>query len=164
METETALDNIGPELDNYVGAKRALVDTMTRAFRSGVPAMAVWRSVATAFSRDQVKEYLAAIALMDSARKAVEEAGLAASVDVSATGIDAPREARLTISADPAETPDYPELPGKIRDALRDFHITLTKDFPRDEDNESDDLTDSLIDELLLDGEQVRLVKLKPRT
>ncbi|MFZ3491625.1 hypothetical protein ACODT5_00030 [Streptomyces sp. 5.8] len=155
----TKIDDIRPELDNYLGAKRALVDTMTSAFRSGAPAMTVWRSVAPAFSRDQVKEYLASIALMDAARRAADEAGIAASFDVSVTGIDAPREARLVIAADPAETPGYAGLAGKIRSALRDFHITL--DLPQ---VDHDEITDSLIDELMLDGEPVRLVRLKPRS
>ncbi|WP_316785034.1 hypothetical protein [Streptomyces sasae] len=43
--------------------------------------------------------------------------------DVSVTGIDTPREARLVIAADPEETVDFPTLPGRICDALRDFHI-----------------------------------------
>ncbi|MFJ5846407.1 hypothetical protein [Streptomyces sp. NPDC092903] len=47
----------------------------------------------------------------------------------------------------------------QIRDSLRDFHITL--DLPQ---GEHEDITDDLIDELLLDGEPVRLVKLKART
>ncbi|GAA0438259.1 hypothetical protein [Streptomyces luteireticuli] len=156
---ETKLEDIRPELDNYLGAKGGLVDAMTNAFRSGAPAMAVWRSVAPAFSRDQVKQYLAAIALHDSARKALKETGLGAAADVSVTGIDAPREARLVIAADPDETPDYQALAGKIRAALRDFHITL--DLPQ---SEHEEITDALIDELLLDGEPVRLVKQQPRT
>ncbi|MFJ6730544.1 hypothetical protein ACIQPQ_37240 [Streptomyces sp. NPDC091281] len=76
------------------------------------------------------------------------------------TGIDAPREARLTIAADPAETPDYATLPSRIRAALRDFHLTLGLT----QVGEHDEITDGLIDELLLDGEPVRLVKLQPRT
>ncbi|MER6084087.1 hypothetical protein [Streptomyces sp. NPDC001833] len=43
--------------------------------------------------------------------------------DVSVTGIDTPREARLVIAADPEETVDFPTFPGRIRDALRDFRI-----------------------------------------
>ncbi|MFF0105031.1 hypothetical protein [Streptomyces hirsutus] len=65
----------------------------------------------------------------------------------------------MTIAGDPAETPDYGSLPNRIRAALRDFHVTL--DLPQ---GEHDDLTDDLIDRLLLDGEPVRLIKLKPRT
>ncbi|MBT2870139.1 hypothetical protein AB0900_19155 [Streptomyces cellulosae] len=38
--------------------------------------------------------------------------------------------------------------------ALRDFHVTL--DLPQ---GEHDDITDDLIDRLLLDGEPVRLIK-----
>ncbi|MCX5374920.1 hypothetical protein [Streptomyces sp. NBC_00091] len=62
------------------------------------------RTVAAAFGRDQVTQYLAAITLNDTARKALQEAGLEL-VDVRVTNIDAPREAHLTIAAAPAETP-----------------------------------------------------------
>ncbi|MFI6341006.1 hypothetical protein [Streptomyces sp. NPDC050535] len=150
--------DIGTELDNFLGGKRALVDAITREFRSGTPAKAVARSVAAAFSRDQVTEYLAAIAMHDTARKALTEAGLNL-IDVHVTGIDAPREARLTIASDPAETPDQATLPNRIRAALRDFHLTLG--LPQV--GEHDEITDALIDEFLLDGQPVRLVKLKPR-
>ncbi|MEU6355964.1 hypothetical protein ABZ896_42750 [Streptomyces sp. NPDC047072] len=151
--------DIRTELDNFLGEQRALVDAITREFRSGTPAKAIARSVAPAFSRDQVTQYLAAITLHDTARKALKEAGLEL-VDVHVTGIDAPREARLVIAADPAETSDYASLPDRIRAALRDFLITL--DLPRT--GEHDEITDDLIDGFLLDGEPVRLVKLKPRT
>jgi hypothetical protein len=151
--------DIRTELDNFLGEKRALVDAITREFRGGTPAKAIARSVGAAFSRDQVTQYLAAIALHDTARKALREAGLELA-DVGVTGIDAPREARLTIAADRAETPDYATLPSRIRAALRDFHVTL--DLPQV--GEHDEITDDLIDEFLLDGEPVRLVKLQPRT
>lgn len=87
------------------------------------------------------------------------KAGLEASVDVSLTGIDAPREARVIIAADPEQTPDYRALPNKVRSALRDFHITL--DLPQ---GEHDEITDDLVDELFLEAELVRLVRLKPLT
>jgi hypothetical protein len=87
------------------------------------------------------------------------QAGLDDSVDVSSPGIDAPREAHLILAVDPAEIPDLAALPRRIRAALRDFHITL--DLPQ---GEHDEITDSLIDGLFLDGEPVCLVKLKPRT
>ncbi|MFI8943145.1 hypothetical protein [Streptomyces syringium] len=150
--------DIKTELDNFLGAKRALVDAITREFRAGKPAKAIARTVVAAFSRDQVTQYLGAVALHDTARKALREAGLEL-VDVRVTGIDAPREAHLAIAADPAETPGYAGLPSRIRAALHDFHITL--DLPR---GEHDEITDDLIDGFLLDGEPVRLIKLKPRT
>lgn len=87
------------------------------------------------------------------------KAGLSSSVDVSLTRIDAPCEARVIIAADPEEIPDYSALPSRVRAALRDFHITL--DLPQ---GEHDEITDNLIDELLLDGEPVRLARLKPQT
>jgi hypothetical protein len=154
------LDDIRPDLENYLGARRTLVDTMTRQFRAGVPAMQVWRRVSSAFSRDQVKEYLAAVALCDGARTALTEAGLASCTAVSVTGIDAPREAHLAIAADPEEVPDFLTLPERIRGALRDFHITL--DLPQRA--EHDEITPGLVDGFLLGGEPVRLVRLKPRT
>lgn len=150
--------DIRVELDSFLGAKRSLVDAITREFRAGTPAKAIARSVSPAFSRDQVTQYLAAVALHDSARTALQEAGLEL-VEVRVTGIDAPREALLTVAADPAETPDYEDLPSRIRSALRDFHITL--DLPQ---GEHDEITDDLVDTFLLDGDTVRLLKLKPRT
>ena len=142
-----------------IAPKGALVDAMTREFRRGASAMEIWRSVASAFSRDMVKQYLGAVALHDVAKKGLMEAGLDAAVGVSVTGIDAPREARLALTADPLEIPDFATLPQRIREALREFHITL--DLP---DGEHDEITGKLLDELLLDGEPMRLAKLKPRT
>ncbi|MER8237389.1 hypothetical protein [Streptomyces sp. NPDC094049] len=153
--------DITTELRNFLGAKQALVDAMTRDFRNGTPAREIARSVSAAFSRDQVTQHLAAVTLADTARKALEEAGLSLLADVSVTGIDAPREARVTAAADPDETPDYVALPARIRDALRDFHITLGL-LQTGEHNE--DTSDTEIDDYLLDGQSVRLVKLKPRT
>ncbi|MFE7115958.1 hypothetical protein ACFU99_11125 [Streptomyces sp. NPDC057654] len=150
--------DIRTELNNFLGEKRALVDAITREFRAGTPAKTIARAVSPAFSRDQVTQYLAAVALYDTARKALTEAELEL-VDVRVTGIDAPREALLYVAADPAGTPDYTELPSRIRAALKDFHITL--DLPQ---GEHDEITDGLIDRFLLEGEPVRLIKLKPRT
>ncbi|MFD4605385.1 hypothetical protein ACFWPQ_46155 [Streptomyces sp. NPDC058464] len=54
-------------------------------------------------------------------------------------------------------------MASRIRTALLGFHLTLgiPQNFPRGED---DNITDELIDEVLLDGEPVRLIKLQPRT
>ncbi|MFC9730828.1 hypothetical protein ACFWGM_34220 [Streptomyces roseolus] len=106
-------------------------------------------------------QYLSAVALADKTRKALQEAGLTIAADVSVTGIDAPREARLIPAADPDETPDYACLPARIRDALRPFHITLGLLQTGEHD---EDTSDAEIDELFLDGQPVRLIKLKPRT
>lgn len=154
--------DIRTELGNFLGEKRALVDAITREFRDGTPAKALAREVAVAFSRDQVTQYLAAVALQDTASKALREAGLDGAVGVTVTGIDPPREAHLAIGADPSEVPGYADLPIQIRAALRQFHITL--DLPQADRAEHDAVTDELIDKLLLDGEQVRLIKLRPRT
>ncbi|MFF5265008.1 hypothetical protein ACFY4C_39330 [Actinomadura viridis] len=155
--TDTAhLDDLRTELANYLGEKRLLVEAITREFRAGVSANAIARQVSAAFGRDQVKQYLAAVALRDSAANALAEAGLDSVASAAVTGIDAPREAHLTVYADPSEIDDVTSLPTRIRDALRPFHITLAHAASNDPDTE--------LDTLLLDGEPVRLVRLKPRT
>lgn len=154
-----AIGELRPELDNYLGAKRTLVEGMARAFRSGDSAMAVWRAVASAFSRDQVKQYLAAVALQDATRKALTEAALDTAVGVWVTGIDAPREARLALAVDPAEFAGYSDLPRRLREVLRDFHITI--ELPPGEHDRTDM---SSVDQVLLDGEPVRLIRARPRT
>lgn len=158
METRSALRT---ELDNFIASRNAVIDTLTREFRSGTSARALANSVTQAFSRDQVVQYLGAITLHDSARSALKRAGLDAMADTRVTGIGAPREARLNIAVDPAETPDYTNLPGRIRTVLRDSHLTLTlpHGFPVEEDTR---ITDDFIDEVLLDGEPVRIVKATP--
>ena len=151
--------DISRELTNFLGERRILIDAITREFRAGTPAKEIAREVSPAFSRDQVTQYLAAIALHDTARKAFKEAGLADAVSVSVTGIEAPREARIYLAADPTDTPDFDSLPERIRGALRDYHITL--DLPAGEHDE--EATTALIDELLFDTEPIKLVKQKPR-
>ncbi|MET9694370.1 hypothetical protein ABZY81_39160 [Streptomyces sp. NPDC006514] len=128
-----------------------MVEAITGEFRSGTPAKVIARSVAPAFSRDQVTQYLAAVALHDSAARALEEAGLREHVDVRLTGMDAPREAHPAISVDPTQTPAAAGLAARIRGALRDLLITL--DLPQ---GEHDEITDELIDGFLLDGQPVR--------
>ena len=157
------MDAVELALKTFLGEKQLLLEALTRAHREGTEAKRLARLLAPAFGRDQVQQYLAAIRLHDSARRALSEAGLGAHLDVYVTGIESPREARLCLAADPAETPHHADLPRKIRAALRDFHLTLdvTRDFPRGED---DRITDSFVDEVLLDGEPVRLVKAQPLT
>ncbi|MFI1189644.1 hypothetical protein [Streptomyces californicus] len=160
METRSALRT---ELDNFLSSRNAVIDTITREFRDGTSARALANAVTQAFSRDQVVQYLGAVALHDSARSALKRADLGAAVDTSVTGIVAPREAHLNLAVDPAETPDYADLPGRIRAALRDSHLTLalTRGFPTGEDAQ---ITDDFIDEVLLDGEAVRIAKATPAT
>ncbi|WP_435108060.1 hypothetical protein [Nocardiopsis synnemataformans] len=148
--------NLQPDLDNYLGARRALVDAITRQLRAGAPAMGIWRSVAPAFSRDQVKEYAAALSAHDRARKALTDAGLQPWVGVHLTGIDAPRQTLLALAADPAETPDVAGLPGRVREALRDYHLTLAAT--------SGEHEAAAVDTMLLDSEPVRLVRARPLT
>jgi hypothetical protein len=95
---------------------------------------------------------------MDIGTQAPKEAALDV-VDVWVTGIDAPREARLPLAGTCRDS-SHATLPNRIRAALRDFHLTL--DLPQV--GEHDEIADALIDGSLLDGQPVRLVKLKPRT
>ncbi|MEU8779592.1 hypothetical protein [Streptomyces sp. NPDC048606] len=151
------------ELGNYTSSRNALIEIITRQFRGGTSARALAHSVAPAFSRDQVVQYLGAVALHDSAHSALKAADLGAAVDTCVSGIDSPREARLNIAVDPAETPGYTGLPDRIRAALRDSHLTLTltHNFPKGEDTE---IADDFVDEMLLDGGLVRIVKAAPAT
>jgi hypothetical protein len=142
--------------DNLLGERQLLIDEITRATRGGMAAKEVARLVTPAFGRDQVLQFVAAVTLRDSARTALAEADLDNVVDTSVTGIDAPREARLRLSADPDETPDHALLPDRIRAALRPFHITLAP--ARDG---SDPHADP--DDLLRDGQEVRLLRIEPR-
>jgi hypothetical protein len=155
------------EVENYLGVKRTLVDAMAREFRAGAGAKALARAVAPAFSRDQVLQYLAAVAVVDAARTGLREAGLDGVVGVWVTGIEPPREARLCLKGDPADGVDPAALPGQVRAALRDFHVTL--DLPRDYPGGAgagvvaDAEAGAAVDALLADGDAVRLVRLKPR-
>lgn len=156
--------DIEAELRNFLGERQLLVEAIKREFRSGTSAMEIARAVAPAFGRDQVKQFLANVAIADSARKALAEAGLSAVVDAVVSGIDAPRQAVLAATADPAEVEEFETLPQRVREALRDFHLTL--DLPLGEEYEipEDGELGRFVDRLLLDGESVRLVKIKPRT
>jgi hypothetical protein len=157
MDTKDTITDLTAIRDNFLGERRLLVAAMTSASRKGVSAKEIARAVAPAFGRDQVLQFLAATALHDSARKALMEAGLDSVVDVSVTGIDAPREAHLHLSADPAEIPDFATLPQRIREALRHYLITLH--LPK---GGNDEVATEAVDESLLDAEPVRLVRLEP--
>lgn len=148
--------DIRAEVDNFLGEKRLLVEAITREFRNGTPAKTIAREVAPAFSRDQVTQYLAAVALCDAAGKALREAELIA-VGVNVTGIDAPREARLSLTEDPSGEKDWRSLPGRIRAALRDFHITLALPGAHEV------IGNDIVDQHLLGGLPVRLIKVTPR-
>lgn len=145
---------IQSELDNFLGSKRALIDTITRQFRDGVPADVLARAVTPAFCHDQITQYLSAVDLHDAARKALRESNLAFAADVRVTGIDAPREAVMILSADPKETPDLPSLLGRIRNALRDVNIALELS---QTGVYEDGATDADIDRYFLDAGPVRL-------
>lgn len=116
--------------DTYWGVRRALVEAITRQLRAGAPAMGVWRSVAPAFSRDQVKECAAALTAHDRARK--------------------------TLAADPAEMPDVAGLPRRVREALRNYHLTLAAT--------SGEHALATVEAMPLDGEPARVAKARPLT
>lgn len=106
-----------------------------------------------------MEEYLAAVAVHDAARKALDEAGLGFAADVSVSGIDAPREARLVVVVDPEDAPDHDMLVRRVWLTLRDRHIAM--DHPRGGYEDTTD--DTFIDEALVNGETVCLVEVRPR-
>jgi hypothetical protein len=158
-DVETAPDATGlqAELINFLGEKRNLVDAI-RDLRRGVPAKAIAREVAAAFGRDQVTQFLAALGLHDAARNVLKAVGLDAVTAVRFTGIETPREALVGLGADLVEIADLDTVATRVRSALRDILITV--DLP---DGEHDEVTDEFVDELFLDGQEVRLVRLKAR-
>ncbi|WP_216917405.1 hypothetical protein [Nocardia noduli] len=149
------------ELTNFLGERRALVDAMVREFGRGASGREIARAVAPAFGRDVVKTFLSAVAIANSARKALTEAEMSGVVDVVLPGIDLPREARLVVASDPSETDDFANLPARVRAALRDFHITIA---PPGGAESAPEGGGAGADDLLLAGEFVRLVKLRPRS
>lgn len=96
--------------------------------RRRTSASAIAQAISTAFGRDVVKQYLAAVDRCDKARKAVAEAGLGDVVEVFVSGIDAPREAVIALGVDPAEAEGYETIPRRFRRALAPFRLDL--DFP----------------------------------
>ncbi|WP_137725852.1 hypothetical protein [Prescottella subtropica] len=153
--------DIRTELDNYLAEKRLLVEAAVREFRAGASAAEIARALAPAFSRDIVTSYLAAIARADSARTALAETSLNVVAAVHVSGIDAPREATVSIGADPAEIDDIEALPHRIRAALAPFHLALA--LPRDKDPGAGETPDEAVDRLMLEGEPVLIVRAVPR-
>lgn len=143
---------------NFMGERRRLVDAIAGEYRAGASAASIAHRVSPAFGRDVVTEFCAEIRLYDSARKAMDEAGLRGQVSLTPPAIDAPREVRVNLAADPADlSPDaYAALPDRIRAALRDFQITLAPTADTDDGGP--------VDATLLDGDAARLVRLAPRT
>ncbi|WP_329431095.1 hypothetical protein OG339_48900 (plasmid) [Streptosporangium sp. NBC_01495] len=147
------------EIDNFLNEKRLLIEAMVRKFRNGAPAGAIATSLWGVFEREQVMQYLEAVALQDRAGPALRKAGLDVAMGVCVTGLKAPREARLALSVDPAETPGYASLPARARAALANVHITLAPAGSDDDDHPRADP-----DDLLLDGEPVRLIDVQARS
>jgi hypothetical protein len=138
------------EVSNYLGERRLLVGAVEQAAIDGVPSARIEAAVAAAFSRDQVRQYVAAVRLREAARKILKGAGLGGAVGLRVTGIDPPREVRLSLAAGPAD-PGYEDLPGRIREALRNF--AALELIPRHHDGTEH------VDDLLRDGEEVRLTR-----
>lgn len=154
--------HIQTELDNFLGERQRLIEAIADEFRSGTSASAIAATVAPAFSRDVVKQYLAAVDRSDKARKALNEAGLGRLVDVRVSGIDAPRQALIGLAVDPSETEDYQTLPQRLRHALAPFLLTV--DLPSGEAPDTGASIDDAIDTLLLEGERAQIVRIKART
>ncbi|MFI8977187.1 hypothetical protein ACIGO9_30190 [Nocardia asteroides] len=155
--------DIQTEVGNYLRERARLVDAIRREGLAGTPAVEIARGVPTAaFSRDQVKEFIACVLLADTAAKAFAQAGLAGVLTARESGIDAPRHVTATLTVDPQQLRDRPEVARQARDALRDYLLTL--ELPLGQPDPGPGEREDLIDRLLLDGAAVRLVKLKPRT
>ncbi|MFI6415294.1 hypothetical protein [Streptomyces sp. NPDC050585] len=145
------------EVNNFLGERKRLIEGIAREYRQGTPAqkIAALVSARRVFSRDQVLEYLRAVKMHDVAHQALADAGLKEVADVSMSGIDTPRAAYINLSADPGQTPDYEDLPRLLRVALAPYLITFA---PPVDDEDAD------VDEKLLGGESVRLVKMRARS
>lgn len=144
--------NLAVEVGNYLGEKRALISAIKRAALAGKPSARIESAAAPAFSRDQVRQFVAAVRFCEAARKILKEAGLGDAADLRVTGFDPPREVRLNLCADPDED-GYETLPDRVREAFRNF-ATLEL-IPRHHDDSEK------IDDLLRDGEPVRLTRQK---
>lgn len=152
------------ELSNFLGEKRNLVDAITREFRAGTSAAAIAREVTSAFGRDTVTQYLAAVERCDLAREALQGAALDGFVSAAVTGIEPPRQATICLTVDPAEVADIEGIPAEIRSALAPFHLGLELIAEDDQvvsgtDPES---VDHAVDRTLLDGDSVQIVRMRP--
>jgi hypothetical protein len=157
QELAGTFSDIQAILDNYLGEKQLLVRAIERAALDGEPSARIESAVARAFSRDQVRQFVAAIRLREEARKILADAGLGATaVSVRVTGIEPPREVRLALAADPEDSGahEYEDLPARIREALRNFAVLEV--IPRRHGDGEE------VDDLLRDGEEVRLARQDP--
>ncbi|MFE4514740.1 hypothetical protein ACFRMQ_11190 [Kitasatospora sp. NPDC056783] len=124
-----------PAVDNYLGARRALIDAMRADQKGGVSANDIARMAMAAWSRPITLDYLKTWELRDDVQTLIEQAGLKSYVDVAATGAaSGAREVRLIIVCDPVETPpeEWAGLPGRIGELLAASEITWA--FPEGEE------------------------------
>ncbi|MER5738898.1 hypothetical protein ABT117_24880 [Streptomyces sp. NPDC002262] len=114
-----------PELAGFLDARQALLEGITRAFRDGASAQKIAERLQGVFGRDQVYDYLGVVRDHDKAHRALTEAGLAAAVRMTISGIDAPRRVWMQLSAHPSPQDGLPGLCAQVREALAPFHLDL---------------------------------------
>ncbi|MFB8290668.1 hypothetical protein [Kitasatospora purpeofusca] len=127
--------NTPAALENYLGARRDLLESMRADQRNGASANDLARLVQTAWSRPTTLDFLKVLALRDEVRALIEQAGLKPYVDVSTpAAATAPREVRLLVACDPLETPPeiWGGLPARIEGLLVGAGVAWV--FPDDED------------------------------
>ena len=113
--------NTPAALENYLGARRALLDAMRADRQSGVSANDLARMVHSAWSRPTTLDFLRVLELRDEVRDLLERAGLKSYLDViTPAAATEPREVRLLVACDPLETPHeiWTSLPARIEELL----------------------------------------------
>ncbi len=142
------------ELRDDSGGEGQLPTVIKREFRNRTPAKQNAEGGQQTFGRDRVLDYLLAVKLPASARKALTAAGPGRAAHVSLSGLETPQEARIHLSVEHAETLGLDDLPVRAREALAPFLTTLA--FPVG--------GHGAVDERLLNTGPVRLTKARPRT
>lgn len=142
------------ELRDDSGGEGQLPTGIKREFRNRTPAKQNAEGGQQTFGRDRVLEYLLAVKLPASARKALTAAGPGRAAHVALSGIETPQEARIHLSVEHAETPGLDDLPVRAREALAPFLTTLAFSVGGH----------GAVDERLLNTGPVRLTKARPRT
>nr|BEK71531.1 hypothetical protein KPHV_87580 [Kitasatospora purpeofusca] len=142
--------NTPTALQNYLGARRALLDAMRADQQAGVSANDLARMVRPAWSRPTTLDYLKVLALRDEVRELLVQAGLKPYIDVTTpAAATEPREVRLLVACDPIETPPeiWTSLPSRIEELLTGAGLTWA--FPDEEPH--------ALSALLTDGDYVQL-------
>ncbi|WP_413812727.1 hypothetical protein [Streptomyces sp. OE57] len=142
------------QLRDDPGGEGQLPTGIKREIRNRTPAKQIAEGGQQTFGRDRVLDYLLAVKLPASARKALTVAGPGWAAHVALSGIETPREARIHLSVEPAETPGLDDLPLCAREALAPFLTTLAFSVGGH----------GAVGERLLNTGAVRLTKARPRT